>query len=1106
MGPGAGGMTETFGTTFASGRNRGGLVGRRELLALLRDHARSALGGHGRVVLLTGEAGMGKTVTAREVAAGAERSGARVLWGSCWEEAGAPDYWPWIQVLRQVCQADDAAAAVAAGSLWASRLVPSLAGTGPRGPSDEPAESARFQLFDDVTRTLMAGAERRPLVVVLDDIQWADGPSVRLATFLAHRLATARVLLVATCRDTDVGADDPVRPLLGELARSAAALPLAPFTVDETGALMASILGADPTPSLAEEIRARTGGNPFFAQQLTRLIAAGAEPADGTGVPTAAPMGVREVIEGRLSRIDAACRDLLGTASLIGSEFGPDLLSTVTRIPEREVRTLLDEASAARIVIAPSGGLGPHRFAHGLFRDVIAASLDSGTAARRHAEIGRALEEARDRGEEIPPGRIAHHFVSALPEGLPSDAVRWAARAAADASSRLAHDEAARYWEQVVRVADASAGAHLEPGRQESLLALGEARRRAGDLLGSRQAFFRGADLARRAGDAAGLARAALGLHATGTRSWPSLLDEVVAALEEAVDALGPAAGELRAQVLAGLARELAWTGRDVERARELAAEAVAAARATGNVRTLGTCLIARHNVLWGPGNAGERLSVADEAVGLASRAGDLELLAEARLLRLTDLLEMGHHDVHAELAEFLTLAETLRQPRFRYAAMSRRAMRALLVGSLAEAEELIEAAAALGREIGEPDVDDVRIAQLWEVRTLQGRRRELLVDARRALPPDSAQRRYIEVMCLVEDGDVPGAGAHVAPLMRMGPDALPRDRGWATAMSCAAELAAAVYGDGGAIDDNDRPGGEALLDALAPFEADTVVIGAAIAARGTLAHHAGRLAALLDRPDEARGYFVRAAERHRAVGAVPWALLSRYELAALGRPEGSTKEAREELAAVAAEAERMGMSELAARAARLGREVAAPARGAFQREGRRWTLAYDGVSVQLPDAKGLHDIAALLASPGRSVPAVVLAAGGGAEGIAALRLGADAVLDERARLELRTRLDELDRELLEAEERDDPERAARVGDERDALVRELAAATGLGGRSRRLGDPSERARKAVTARIRDAIARIDARHPALGAHLEESIVTGTLCSYTPSTPTAWQL
>jgi hypothetical protein len=353
--------------------------------------------------------------------------------------------------------------------------------------------------------------------------------------------------------------------------------------------------------------------------------------------------------------------------------------------------------------------------------------------------------------------------------------------------------------------------------------------------------------------------------------------------------------------------------------------------------------------------------------------------------------------------------------------------------------------------------------------------------------------------MILLERGDRAAAEATAAPLLDgMTPEAFPADRSWTPAAAFVSELAAAL----GA-----RPACQLLYDALAQLADGAVVIGAAIAFRGAVAHYLGLLAAALGWPETARGHFEQAVAVHERLGARTWALRSRYQLALVApEPAGAAVILTE----VASEAGRLGMTELARLASdrRPAAEAAPVAADAFRRDGALWTLRYAGRTVRMRDAKGLHDLATLLASPGRPVRATDLVAStaGDAAVPAGLAMGADEVLDDRARQELRTRLLDLEAEVEEAGRWHDPERAARAALERDALVDELAAATGLGGRPRRLGDQSERARKTVTARIRDVIDRVERVHPALGAHLRSSVTTGTWCTYSPPVPTDWTL
>jgi hypothetical protein len=1038
---------------------RPGLIGRREVLAVLRAAVEDAAAGRGRVVLLTGEPGIGKTAVAGGAAEVARELGALVLWAACWQDEGAPGYWPWVQVARRL-----PSATVAPAGGWPA-LARLLHGAGAPEPSELESEAspeaARFQLFDELTSALLAAAEARPVVVVLDDLQWADGASLLLLGFLARRLRDARLLVVGTCRDAELEPGDRAASLLAAVAAAGTVLPLAPLTAAEVEVVMAGVLGERPAPGLAAEVHRRSGGNPFFVQELARLLGGRAPAAGGL------PLGVREAIAGRLERLGRDCVELLGAAAVAGPEVRPPLLARVAGLEPSAALDLLERAARAGVLVAPAEPLGTWRFAHDLFREALEERLGAGQRARLHLAIARALEAERAAGGAASPAQLAGHYV--LAAGAAEEAVRWSALAAREASGRLAHEEAALHWRRVLRILDAAPEAG-GGDRIGTLLALGDADRRGGDMPAAREDYLRAADLARREGDAAGLAGAALGMHAVGTRMLQPD-DELRGLLEEALAALGDRAEQagLRPRVRASLARALAWSGRDLPRARELAERAVAEAEAGADRATQASCLLALHNAIWGPGTAAERQELATRIIALAKAAGDRELEVEARLLRAADLLELADPAFRAELGDFFHEAETLRQPRLRYLAVSRRAMLAVMAGRFDEAERRLEEAFALGSEIGEPDAAGVRAEQLWEVRSAQGRRMELAGDAAvSGLDPDSREALGFALLAQLELGDLERVEAQAPQLLdELGPDELPRNQGWTVNLTYAAELAAAV-GDAEAC--------RRLHQALEPLRETTAVTTAAVTFKGAVAHHLGVLAAALGRQEEAEAHLRQAVELHRRLGARAWTRRS--------------TEALERLLGVAPAVPGGG-----------------PAHGTFRRDGALWTLGWDGTSVRLRDAKGLADIATLLRSPGRQVRAAELAAAeGGERSRADLLLGADEVLDQRARREFRQRLADLEEEIEEADAWADTDRAARARLERDALVDELAAATGLGGQARRLGDQSERARKAVTARIRDAIGRIERVHPALGVHLRASITTGTWCGYSPASPTSWEL
>jgi hypothetical protein len=742
------------------------------------------------------------------------------------------------------------------------------------------------------------------------------------------------------------------------------------------------------------------------------------------GVAAPVPPGVRAVVEQRLAALSPECRALLAHAAVAGPAVPRDLLARLT------------EAVDAGILVGD-------RFSHDVVRETVEAGLDPATRSALHDTVAKALAERPD----TPPAVLAHHFRLAGDD--PGRIRRYSVAAAREADARLAYEEAVRHWAWANEVSD-DAGLRVE---------LADAQRRAGHGTAAREEYARAVRLARAAGDVTSLGRAALGWHALGTESDREA-GELAGLLDEVIPRIGTE--PLRAKAMAALARVLEWSGRDVARAEELADEAVAVAERSGDPATVATCLVAAHNVRWAPGTAARRLELADAIVDAAHRYGDRELLVEGRLLRMADLLELADPGYAAELTEFLRLADASGQPRLRYHALSRRAMRAAMAGRYADAERLIEEAAALGREIGEPEADAVRTTQRWDVLVPQGRLAELGPDMAAAFPdPESVPARGYRVMLAIQDGDRETA-LRLAGSMPLdgGPGGRRADR-----LAGLARAAMVVAPEG-------VPECAQVYAALAPYAGCAVVVGVAVGFAGAVDHHLGLLARALGDEAAARKHLTAALDIHERLGAVPWALWTRT---ALGDPDA------------------------AARVAASGLVLPGPpgTEGVFRRDGPQWTVTYRGRTATLKHSKGLADIAALLAQPGQEVPAADL--------MDAVRSGADPVLDERARAQYRRRLADLAEEIDEAERWYDPERAARASAEQDALLAELAAATGLGGRDRRLGDAGERARKAVTARIRDALASLATEHPALAEHLNASLTTGTSCSYRPATPVVWK-
>jgi len=1034
------------------------LVGRRLTVDALRSAVDTAMSGVGGVVLVAGEAGMGKTALAVEAVSYAKACGAAAVWGTCWEGDGAPGFWPWIQVVR----------AVAAGGAAGQTVLAALTGAAEvkRGRlGDESA--ARFRTYDMAVTYLREQAAERPLVVVVDDLHWADVSSLRLLVFLARQLHDAALLVIGTYRDREVAADDhPARPLLAELAGQAELLGLTGLSACEVGQLIEKVCGEPSPAALARAVHDRTAGNPFFTREIARLLVAQGVPLDRAQVG-GVPPAVSDVLLRRLARLPREVVDLLAAAAVIGRHVPVAIAAAVAGLPAEDAVPLLE--SAVRAGVLERDEPGRVRFSHDLFREVLVSGLPTARRSALHLAVAGLLEQHA--GPPAPAAEIAYHRSTAWPLGDRDRLIAALAEAGREANAGTAFDEAALHLRRAVEVAGGYAAADLE-----LLCDYGDALRRAGHGEDALAASSAAAARARAAGDVTRFARAAFGAHRVSTVTESSR-SGVIALLEEALAALdGETAGGRAERWLlsASLARELAdGPDRDLPRAAGLARDAVAGARAAGDAGALAYALFALADVRWAPGTAAERLRIAGELAAAAAAAHETELVLEAHLCRLVALLELGEPSFTVELATFTSLAEQAAIPRYVYLARSRQATAASLAGPLEAADQLIDAAAAYGERIGEPDAWGVQASQLAGLAYIRHdwTRLSKLAAARgqAATPPEFAL--HLRAWLLLEAGDQAAAAALVASIPNW-----PTTYRWRhiAMMTSDAELAAAV---------RDPHRCATRYEQLLPMADEFAVVAAAVFTTGPVVLQLGLLAAALGRWDDAAAHLDAAVRRCDRLGA---GLLA--------------ARARTELARVRTEAAR-------SRDHRAPRDGDGGDGNVFRRDGDTWTLAFGGRGVVLRDAKGLRDLAVLLAVPGREVAATELVAGvanAAAAGLAAL--GADPILDDRARAAYRTRLAQLDDELAEADTRHDIERSARLAAERGALIDELTHAAGLGRRRRRLGDATERARSTVTARIRDAIGRIERAHPELGQHLRASIVTGARCAYRPAETVRWSI
>src|SRR5437870_1628100 len=1117
-------------------------VGRQRELAELRAGLEDAVGGRGRFFLVVGEAGIGKTRLAEELAREAAERGGVALWGRCWEGEGAPPYWPWVQVIRALLQgvpAEELRPAVGAGAPYLVPLVPELGerfrdlpalSTSPR------SEHARFYLFDAVATLLRSAAQRTPLVLVLDDLQWADAPSLLLLQFLAHELRDVRILLLGTYREVEVRQAPAVAEILGALGRDGHHVPLRGLGEEEVRRFLEETIGRSPAPVLVRAVHRETEGNPFFVDEIVRLLVAERalerheDPSPGR-FPV--PQGVREAIRRRLAPLPPPAREALALASVVGREFDLAILHRACGLDPEALLETLGPALAREIVVREPGGVGRYRFAHALIRETLYEELGPAERIRLHGQIGEVLEEFHRTDPTPPLTALAHHFLEAAPARGADKALVYSTRAGRHAAASLAYEAAAAHFQSALEVLGlARPGDERE--RCELLLARGDVQWKSGDGRGARETFQQAAEIARRIGDAPLLARSALGFAGEGSRLlWvrSGVVDQPrIELLEEALHRLGDGDPGLRARLLARLAINLYW---DPQAARVLALseEALTLARQLGDPGQLAAALRARLIALWRPETAEERLAIADEIVSLGQRTGDRELSLLGHRFRIVGFLEFG--DVVAadrEIEAWAQIAGELRQPLYLTDLAMWRATRAIMDGRLPDGEEQAKRAAEPGqREHGAQPTMRHQI-QTFVLHVHQGRLDQPVGRSQpRSDVPAPMFLRCARAFWWSEMDRKAEAQLELAALAKEG-FPLPHDGAWVVSMGLLSAVAAEL---------NDRASAERLYDLLVPYAGRVGIAAAGLACSGSVSYHLGLLASTLGRVADAIRHYEDATTVHERMGARPflaWTQLAHARLLLTRDAGARRREAAALLTSALATARELGMDGLVAKVRHLGLDTAAavdgqePADGdaVFRNEGDFWTVTYAGRSARLRQGKGLCDIAILLANPGREIHVADLIAASTtappdprgaptgevstaelvAQGLRVSRGGGgDAVLDPRARADYRERLADLHRELDDAERCNDEGRGARARAELDFIAGELASAFGLGGRGRRAGSPIERARKAVASRIRFSLVHIARVHPALAHHLRRYVRTGTVCTYVvPDEPVRWSV
>jgi DNA-binding SARP family transcriptional activator/tetratricopeptide (TPR) repeat protein len=840
-------------------------VGRSAELEELVTGLEDAFAGHGRLFLVSGEPGIGKSRLAEELADVARARGATVLVGRSWEAGGAPAYWPWVESLSGFVRhldEDALASDLGAGVADLAQILPELRHLVPRDaePLSGESESARFRLFNATRQFLANAARTRPIVLVLDDLHAADAPSLLLLQFLARSLGSTRLLILAAFRDVDPTPREPLMELLAEVTRepttrriSLSGLDLREVTdyVELTATEIAS-------PGLARSLHERTEGNPLFVAETVRLLAHERAQGDAALTTLAIPPSVRDVILRRLRQLPEECNRALVVASILGRDFDVETLARASDLSVNDLLETLEDAMLTGVVGDMPGAPQRLRFAHVLIRDALYDGLSPGRRVRLHRLVVGTLEARYGNVAGPQLAELAHHSVAG------SDferALDYARRAADRALSQLAYEEAARLYRTALDALDLAAPADAL-GRCELLLSLGEAEVRAGDSEAAKGAFLAAGDLADALGLAMQFGRAAVGYG--GRIVWARAASDarLVPFLEAALAKLPAEELALRSRLLARLAGAL----RDEpvhERRKALSAEAVDLARNSGDTAALAVALDSRV-VSMTPSDPHELQSIADELLEVSTRISDRERTIHAHMNRAYALLQLGEAaSARAALVEASRLAEQLRQPTQLWLVRAAKATVALAEGRFDEARELADAARTVGDRSQPADAAAVHVLHrylLWDLRGEPGDVEATLRDTADLYPARPVFRCALARVHL----DRRDAGAATVILDELAADdfaAVTFDPDWLCAMSLLVEAAVAL---------GDQKAAATLYRLLCPF-ADRVVANIPEPIMGAATRYIGLAAAAIGNSDEAETMFEAALEMNERMGFRPW-------------------------------------------------------------------------------------------------------------------------------------------------------------------------------------------------------------------------------------------
>jgi DNA-binding winged helix-turn-helix (wHTH) protein/tetratricopeptide (TPR) repeat protein len=882
-------------------------VGRAEPMERLLGALHGARNGRGRLCLLTGDAGIGKTRCVSEFASVARRLRLGVSSGRCLEGGRTAAFWPWVQVLRDALGEDSLSAQLKleVRSLL-SELVPRSDTIDiPIDPDATNGFGARFWVLEKLSRHLLKSGEDSPRVILLEDVHWADEASLDLLTFLAAELSQASVLVVATARETLPQGSEAwakILPRLGPCER----IELSALKPKDVETYVAEVTGLNLSPEIHSTVYTKSAGNPLFLQESVRLLAACCEKDGIAALKTddiRVPGVARDVLRARLTGLSLETCEALEVACVIGQEFELPVLQGALGVAGEPLLVGLDEATKARIV-APRARAGTYGFVHETIREALYEELSTALRVDLHRRVAEAIE-ARLVGD-LRANDLAYHYYHGLPRAEPARVERHTRQAGESAMRRFAYEDAAQFFGWALEAQRFQDGVDAR-SCCEILLALATAQRMSGRIADSRKSVERAVDIARQNRFADLLWEAARCLRPT-VRS--ALVPDALAlkALEDA-STLCDEQSSLGIRVVAQLAC-IPPNSLSIERSAELSSRAVELARVGGNAGDLTYALISRLHVLSGPDHIEDVLAVTAEILRLDPNcAGEVEGTRYCALLQLGDISRAD-----AVLENFGRVARLLRRPEavWHYERMS--ALRLLHAGEFEQADARFHELFVQGRRLRLPygplhsmlHASAVAYDRIG-LQAISGTPWRSELDWASAIP--SFQAHWVRF--LMEIGRRDDAREAFDAIAQEGFSNVTKEIGYLNALAHLSLVAVWLH---------DRGGAESLYALLRPYPHHNTPNGFQYCL-GSVSYYLGLLARLLGRDRDAVGHLEDALAMNERMGYVPQAARSQVALADLlgesRRPQDNARAAGF-LASAETTARRLDMAPLLAQIERL--------------------------------------------------------------------------------------------------------------------------------------------------------------------------------------------